>query len=183
MGGGILESFDHFDSQKTRGPQVDLDMPSKKPSQRAFYSDQLLYDDIEAYRHHLGFTQKKMTELLKVDPSAWTRWRKSKAPAWAMQSLDWLVRLNDQQEALGAQKGIEMAVQGLSELESHLMDQRAAMRQLEQKAFSDYLFLKSKFDAVTVQVAYSKWVLPLLVGNLVAWLGLILLFGVLVFDR
>lgn len=46
---------------------------------------------LEAMRAKLGFTQKQMSELLLVDPSAWTRWVRDgeTAPAHIYQALAW----------------------------------------------------------------------------------------------
>lgn len=46
---------------------------------------------LEDMRARLGFTQKQMSELLLVDPSAWTRWVRDgeSAPAHIYQALAW----------------------------------------------------------------------------------------------
>lgn len=49
--------------------------------------------DLEVIRHTLGFSQRRLCQLLLVDPSAWTRWLKSGAPPHIYQALSWLVQL------------------------------------------------------------------------------------------
>lgn len=49
------------------------------------------YGSLEEMRKRLNFSQKQMSELLLVDPSAWTRWVKDgeAAPAHIYQALAW----------------------------------------------------------------------------------------------
>ncbi len=51
--------------------------------------------DLEQIRISLGYSQRRMCQLLLVDPSAWTRWTKtlSGAPPHVYQALKWLVEL------------------------------------------------------------------------------------------
>jgi hypothetical protein len=48
---------------------------------------------LEQMRERLGLSQRKMCQLLMVDPSAWTRWSKTGAPPHIYQSLKWLIEL------------------------------------------------------------------------------------------
>jgi transcriptional regulator with XRE-family HTH domain len=48
---------------------------------------------LEQIRHRLGLSQRKLCQLLLVDPSAWTRWLKSDAPPHVYQALNWLLQL------------------------------------------------------------------------------------------
>ncbi|HVK60727.1 MAG TPA: hypothetical protein VM432_04215 [Bdellovibrionales bacterium] len=41
----------------------------------------------------LGLSQRKVCQLLLVDPSAWTRWNKTEAPPHIYQALRWLIQL------------------------------------------------------------------------------------------
>lgn len=48
--------------------------------------------DLEAIRTKLGLSQRKMCELLLVDPSAWTRWLKTDAvPPHVYRALSWYI--------------------------------------------------------------------------------------------
>lgn len=52
---------------------------------------------LEDIRRKLGFSRRKMCQLLLVDPSAWTRWCKdeSKTPPHVYRSLEWFLALNE----------------------------------------------------------------------------------------
>ncbi|MFK8138110.1 MAG: hypothetical protein AB8E15_07110 [Bdellovibrionales bacterium] len=47
--------------------------------------------DIETIRKNLGLSRRKISQLLLVDPSAWTRWcsKDKDAPAYIYRSLEW----------------------------------------------------------------------------------------------
>jgi hypothetical protein len=51
--------------------------------------------DLEQIRQGLGLSQRKVCQLLLVDPSAWTRWQNTPggAPPHIYQSLRWLIEL------------------------------------------------------------------------------------------
>ncbi len=51
--------------------------------------------DIENIRNDLGLSQRKISQLLMVDPSAWTRWTKqiTPVPAHIYRSLQWYMAL------------------------------------------------------------------------------------------
>ena len=53
------------------------------------------FGGLENIRRNLGFSQRKMSQLLMVDPSAWSRWIKdeSKIPPHICRSLEWLLNL------------------------------------------------------------------------------------------
>ena len=52
---------------------------------------------LEEIRSQLGLTQRKMCQLLMVDPSAWSRWQKDqgKIPPHIYRSLQWYMALID----------------------------------------------------------------------------------------
>lgn len=58
--------------------------------------------DLESIRGQLGLSQRKIAQLLLVDPSAWTRWTKSgeKAPPHVYRMLQWYLALQDKYPAL-----------------------------------------------------------------------------------
>lgn len=58
--------------------------------------------DLEAIRGKLGLTQRKMAQLLLVDPSAWTRWTKGgdEAPPHIYRMLQWYLALEEKYPAL-----------------------------------------------------------------------------------
>jgi hypothetical protein len=55
------------------------------------------YGGLENIRQKLGFSRRKMCQLLLVDPSAWTRWTKdeSKVPPHIYRALEWFLALNE----------------------------------------------------------------------------------------
>lgn len=58
--------------------------------------------DLETVRAKLGLSQRKMAQLLLVDPSAWTRWTKGddQAPPHVFRMLQWYLALEDKYPAL-----------------------------------------------------------------------------------
>lgn len=61
------------------------------------------WGDLEAIRTTLGISQRKMSQLLMVDPSAWTRWTKYKQepPAHIYRALSWFLLLQEKDPSLG----------------------------------------------------------------------------------
>lgn len=53
--------------------------------------------DLEQIRSTLGLSQRRLCQLLLVDPSAWTRWNKTSAPPHIFQALKWLLELRKSQ--------------------------------------------------------------------------------------
>ena len=51
--------------------------------------------NLEEIRNQLGLSRRKMSQLLMVDPSAWTRWAngKTKPPAHIFRALQWYMAL------------------------------------------------------------------------------------------
>ena len=57
---------------------------------------------LEDIRKQLGLSQRKMAQLLLVDPSAWTRWTRSgeRAPPHIYRALQWYLALEEKYPAL-----------------------------------------------------------------------------------
>lgn len=53
------------------------------------------FGGLEGVRNHLGLSKRKMSQLLLVDPSAWTRWVKNEdqAPPHIYRALQWYMEL------------------------------------------------------------------------------------------
>lgn len=73
-----------------------------KSSNRMLYEAQIevikkQIGDLEQVREALGLTQRKMAQLLMVDPSAWTRWTKSgdRVPPHIFRALQWYMILQE----------------------------------------------------------------------------------------
>ncbi len=75
----------------------DLSINTKPKSEKRAKNDAIVaaicekHGGLERMRARLGFSQKQMSELLLVDPSAWTRWVRDgeSAPAHIYQALAW----------------------------------------------------------------------------------------------
>ena len=54
-------------------------------------------EGLEGVRSKLGLSQRKMAQLLLVDPSAWTRWNRPghRAPGVVWRALQWYMILNE----------------------------------------------------------------------------------------
>lgn len=87
-------------------PQVNTSNPRQtlrtKSSQRLLYEAEVeifkkKVGDLEEIRIHLGLSQRKICQLLLVDPSAWTRWTKKgeRPPPHIYRSLQWYLGLLD----------------------------------------------------------------------------------------
>lgn len=53
--------------------------------------------DLESIRSQLGLSQRKMAQLLMVDPSAWTRWTRNRdqVPPHIFRALQWYMTLQE----------------------------------------------------------------------------------------
>lgn len=75
--------------------------PKAKTSLRMNYEAQVLViqrqiGGLEEVRLKLGLSARKLCQLLLVDPSAWTRWRKEgDAPPHVWRSLQWYLTLQE----------------------------------------------------------------------------------------
>ncbi|MCB0411375.1 MAG: hypothetical protein KDD22_02545 [Bdellovibrionales bacterium] len=70
---------------------------------------------IEDVREKLGLSQRKMCQLLMVDPSTWTRWLKdeSKIPPHVYRALQWYLQLIDKRPEWHPQHSFQPLVRGL----------------------------------------------------------------------
>jgi transcriptional regulator with XRE-family HTH domain len=105
---GISEDFQshNFKDSPNSVPstdQPDTLSPTAKTSLRIQYEAQVevirrQIGGLEAAREKLGLSQRKMAQLLLVDPSAWSRWIKSggeDAPAHIYRALQWYLALQE----------------------------------------------------------------------------------------
>lgn len=62
------------------------------------------WGDLETIRGKLGLSQRKMAQLLMVDPSAWTRWTRyeQSAPPHIYRALSWFLLLQEEETHLGS---------------------------------------------------------------------------------
>ena len=81
---------------------IDPENSRAKTSLRMNYEAQSIVierqlEGLEGVRSKLGLSQRKMAQLLLVDPSAWTRWNKpgNRAPGIIWRALQWYMILNE----------------------------------------------------------------------------------------
>lgn len=94
--------------------------------------------DLEKVRENLGLSQRKIAQLLLVDPSAWTRWTRTgeEAPPHIWRSLQWYLSLQEKNPSIspaaflfaGARFPQEKALQ---KLEDEAKAHEDRVRQLE----------------------------------------------------
>ncbi|WP_413581520.1 hypothetical protein [Bdellovibrio sp. HCB288] len=119
--------------------------PRSKTSLRMHYEAQISVlrrqmGDLESIRLGLGLSQRKMSQLLMVDPSSWTRWTKQgdEAPPHIWRALQWYLILNEKIPGLTPQYFMNQSPQvlhqkALQELESEKAERQAEMSVLSRK--------------------------------------------------
>lgn len=111
--------------------------------------------DLESIRQKVGLSQRKMCQLLFVDPSAWTRWTKGgeSAPPYVYRALQWYLALNDKYPALDVNFWLGTATRGD---QAHISETQ-----------SQQILLKNAVNNQTREVSRLKNQVRLLViGNL-----------------
>jgi|GEM_PF-1149412 hypothetical protein len=119
------ESFDSFINEGplgTPGGMEDDFNPRSKTSIRMHYEAQVAViqhqlGNLDEIRGKLGLSQRKMAQLLMVDPSSWTRWTKNgdEAPPHIWRALQWYLALRDKIPGLTPQYFISTNPQILHE--------------------------------------------------------------------
>jgi hypothetical protein len=66
--------------------------------------------DLAQILNTLGLSQRRACQLLLVDPSAWTRWRKTSAPPHIYQALRWLIELQKLNPALAGPRDLSLEI-------------------------------------------------------------------------
>ena len=89
------------------GSDTEFSSAKAKSSQRLRYEAEVeiikrKLGSLDDIRNQLGLPQRKIAQLLLVDPSAWTRWTKSgeDAPPHIYRMLQWYLALQDKYPAL-----------------------------------------------------------------------------------
>lgn len=107
-----------------------------KTSTRIFYEAQVevikkQLGDLEKIRLNLGLSQRKMAQLLMVDPSAWTRWNREneEAPPHIWRALQWYMALNEKIPGLTPQYFVGKDPQILHEKALQRIDLEKSQRQ------------------------------------------------------
>lgn len=119
--------------------------PRSKTSLRMHYEAQVSViqnqlGNLEEIRGSLGLSQRKMAQLLLVDPSTWTRWTKQgdEAPPHIWRALQWYLALREKIPGLTPQYFINTNPQvlhqkALKELEVERQERLENMEDLSQK--------------------------------------------------
>jgi transcriptional regulator with XRE-family HTH domain len=110
-----LESNTEEGAGRVPTPQISENFIENTPSTRARSSLRQRYEaearvierrigGLEKAREMLGLSQRKMAQLLLVDPSAWTRWTQTEqgAPPHVWRALAWYLALQEKYPALDA---------------------------------------------------------------------------------
>lgn len=103
--------------------------------------------NLEKIRLELGLSQRKISQLLLVDPSAWTRWNRpgEEAPPHVWRSLQWYLALREKIPGLTPQyflgqdpkvlheKALQKIAEERSERENQLQSLRNSLTHLEKE--------------------------------------------------
>jgi transcriptional regulator with XRE-family HTH domain len=99
---------------------------------------------LESVRERLGLSQRKMAQLLLVDPSAWTRWVKhgEDAPPHSYRALQWYLALSEKIPGLTPQyfigkDPVHLAQENRNQFNQALEDQKIILE-------SELVFLKKQ---------------------------------------
>jgi hypothetical protein len=82
--------------------------------------------DLELIRAKLGLSQRRLCQILLVDPSAWTRWLKTEAPPHIYKALSWLIELKKSQPEI---TGPSDVLARLDNLQATAQEKIAALEQ------------------------------------------------------
>lgn len=156
------------------GTAGDMGIKSKS-SLRMTYEAQVKVIDrqlggLEGARLKLGLSQRKMAQLLLVDPSAWTRWNRpgEEAPPHIWRALQWYMALQDKIPGLNHQYFIGTQPQGaLESWVTELGQQNEKLKQAAsdlqtQLAAVEISQRKTRYQLATTWVAFGIFVLFLL---------------------
>ena len=121
-----------------------------KTSTRIFYEAQVSVikkqlGDLEKIRTDLGLSQRKICQLLMVDPSAWTRWNRDheEAPPHIWRALQWYMTLQEKIPGLTPQYFIGKDPQILHE---KTLLKIAEEKKLRESLEDDLQALKARFQ-------------------------------------
>jgi len=126
-----------------------------KTSSRIFYEAQVSViqkqlGNLEKIRTDLGLSQRKICQLLLVDPSAWTRWHRDgeEAPPHIWRALQWYMTLQEKIPGLTPQYFIGKDPQ--------ILHEKALLKINEEKAQREFLESEIKDLKASFQVQQEK---------------------------
>ncbi len=115
-----------------------LSSPRAKSSLRLRYEAEVTVikrklGDLEQMRESLGLSQRKMCQLLLVDPSAWTRWTKGgeDAPPHVYRMLQWYLALEEKYPALDANFWLATVARVRDPIETRHLNEKTAELETE----------------------------------------------------
>lgn len=129
--------------EKTSAFSSDLESPRAKSPHRMHYEAQVevirkQLGDLEKIRENLGLSQRKISQLLMVDPSAWTRWTKKgeSAPPHIYRALQWYMILQEKLPGLTPQYFVGKDPEVLHQAALQRIQIEAQKREEFEEAFS-----------------------------------------------
>lgn len=150
---------------------------------------------IELIRQQLGLSQRKMCQLLMVDPSTWTRWMKDEArvPPHIYRSLQWYLQLIEKRPEWHPQNSFQPLVRGLipgmsnNELKVLKEDIHDSMKKIRSQSseFTDqFRVLTEKWNLERHQLLsqIEKKSMALTIWKLFVVLNFCLILGYLIFS-
>jgi len=101
---------------------------------------------LKGVQNKLQLSQRKLAQLLMVDPSTWTRWVKNEdsIPPHIWRSLEWYLALQDQVPGLSAQYFIGKSTDDIEQRFELLQKELKENLRLYQETFSQNLLRKIK---------------------------------------
>jgi len=167
-------------------PSQDDAHKSKTPLRLRFEAEarviQSRLGDLDKVRERLGLSQRKLAELLFVDPSAITRWQKDPEtiPPWVWRSLSWYMELEGKEPnwAQWREWFLKKGMRDVQSAPSHSVkrpaseDELLILRQEIDQARGENQKLKEQMDAK--EALGLTWKALLLLNSL-AWLGFVAL--------
>ncbi|MEO0335607.1 MAG: hypothetical protein AAF202_04405 [Pseudomonadota bacterium] len=179
----------------TLGP-VEPDSRSKSSLRKKYEAEKHSLEkqlgSLEEIRSRLGLSQRKMAQLLMVDPSAWTRWIKdpSKVPPHVYRSLQWYLELTEKQPQWSPENSFGPLTQKLNQKideafsgdHSRLQQELAALRHEQSLRAKQIASLQESLDERTQSfaekvdnkdTALAIWKLFILLNSIVLFFWLV----------
>ena len=164
--------------------------PRSKTSLRMHYEAQVSViqkqsGNLEEIRGSLGLSQRKMAQLLLVDPSTWTRWTKhgDEAPPHIWRALQWYLALREKIPGLTPQYFLGTSPQvlhkkALQELDIERVERLEMQQDLKlqmEKLFSERHSFNSLIQTLKKDLNLHKKIsIVVLLTSLVGWVAVFL---------
>ncbi|MGE3683187.1 MAG: hypothetical protein AB7G93_15800 [Bdellovibrionales bacterium] len=145
-----------------------VEMNSRDKEERPRSSLRLLYEaeirlfkaqhgGIEQVRHKLGFSRRKICQLLMVDPSAWTRWCRdeNRVPPHIYRALEWYLALNHK-------------LMTQPDLATWFNLRHRHLTQIASDKEPDQIELLRQVQSLQTEILRQRW---LMAGLILLWLG------------